>query len=234
MCVKPTSGNTADASCCPTYYINNHARTDCDTKLCPPENWDYSVNMADIITGNAACTQCKDNPSSCISTTQAMWTDHCLQTGDSTFPPSLSKESTDVIVQKGGNRYVDAYSAFADNTQNLKTSLDQTLQSAGIDTLYIAGIATDVCVLATARDALSSMTGAYTVKVITDATAAVQGNQANYDAALAEMTTLGATMITTADVLSESCPPSAVAGAWKHSSLVMAMIVSLLLILSHE
>jgi len=233
MCITPTSGNTADASCCPTYYLNNNSRTDCDTVLCPPSTWDYAVNMADIITGNAACTQCMTNPSSCFSTTQAMWTDHCLQTGDSTFPPSLITQSDDIIVQKGGNQYVDAYSAFMDNTQNLKTSLDQSLQSEGINTLYVAGIATDVCVHATVRDALSSLTGNYTVKVITDATAAVLGNEANYNNAIAEMTTFGATMITTADVLSEPCLAASVSGAWKHSSLVESVIVSLVLVLLH-
>merc|ERR1719324_489578 len=140
-----------DAACCPEYYLN--PSMDCTTALCPPAGWDYDVNNSDIVANNPACSYCAENPHLCFNTTQAMWTDHCLQTGDSTFPPSLSKESTDVIVQKGGNLYVDAYSAFMDNTQNFKTSLDQTLQSAGIDTLYIAGIATDVCVLATVRDA---------------------------------------------------------------------------------
>jgi len=75
-----------------------------------------------------------------------MWTDHCLQTGDSTFPPSLVTKPTDIIVQKGTNTYVDAYSAFMDNSGNLKTSLDATLQANAVDTLYVAGIATDVCV----------------------------------------------------------------------------------------
>jgi len=93
-----------------------------------------------------------------------------------------------------------------DNTQNLKTELDSILQSKSITDLYVAGIATDVCVSATVRDAFNSLTGAYTVKVIRDATAAVQGNQANFDKSITDMTGYGATMVTTADVLAMACP----------------------------
>ena len=92
-----------------------------------------------------------------------MWTDHCLQTGDSGFPPTLDKRAGDFTVQKGTNLYVDAYSGFMDNTQTLKTELDKHLQDKGITKLYVAGIATDVCVQWTVTDALGSNTAAYEV-----------------------------------------------------------------------
>jgi nicotinamidase-related amidase len=205
-CMKPTSGGTADAACCPTYYINNESRTNCSSVLCPPQNFQYMVNSSGIINGNKACIQCKSKPESCYDTTSEMWPDHCLQAGDSTFPPSLVKHTDDIIVKKGGNLYVDAYSAFMDNTQNLMTELDAIMQSKNISTLYIAGIATDICVHATVRDAFHSKTGKYIVKVIKDATAAVQGNKANYDKAIQEMEDFGATLVTTADVLKMECP----------------------------
>jgi len=208
-CVKPTSGNTADASCCPTYHLNNMNRSNCGTELCPPPGWNYAVNSSAVIAGNKACTDCKTNPASCLDDTQAMWTDHCLQSGDSTFPPSLRKESTDIVVQKGTNTFVDAYSAFMDNTQNFMTKLDPILRSKGVDTVYVAGIATDVCVHATVRDAFSPKTGTYSMKLIKDATAAVLGNQANFDNAVAEMKSFGAEILTTADVLAMACPASA-------------------------
>jgi len=131
-----------------------------------------------------------------------------MGSGDSTFPPSLRKESTDIVVQKGTNTYVDAYSAFMDNTQNFMTKLDPILRSKGVDTVYVAGIATDVCVHATVRDAFSSKTGSYSMKLIKDATAAVLGNQANFDNAVAEMKGFGAEILTTADVLAMECPAS--------------------------
>jgi nicotinamidase-related amidase len=167
------------------------------------------VNNTAFITDNAACTQCASDPSSCFTDAQAMWTDHCLQTGDSTFPPSLTKKSSDVIIQKGRNQYVDAYSAFMDNSQNLKTELDAKLQERGVDTLFVAGIATDVCVRWTVRDALGDKTGNFTVKVISDASAGLAlgttPTQLHEDA-LSAMAASGATLVTSEQVLAMSCP----------------------------
>lgn len=140
--------------------------------------------------------------------TQEMWTDHCLQNGDSTFPPSLTKSANDIIMQKGSKRFVDAYSTFMDNTQTLKTTLDSVLQSQGVDQLYVAGIATDVCVKWSALDALGPKTGNYKVTVIADATAAVLGDKANFHAAIAAMKSQGATIVNTSDVLRMACPPT--------------------------
>lgn len=208
MCIKPTSGNTKDAACCPTMFVNSSA-VNCATQLCPPTGWDYSINNSAFVANNPACSTCKSDPGSCFADTQLMWTDHCLQDGDSTFPPNLTTKKTDVIVQKGGNVYVDAYSAFYDNSGNLKTSLDAELQAKKIDTLYVAGIATDVCVKWTVRDALSSKTGNYTVKVISDASAGLAlgttPTQLHEDA-LKWMDTQGASLVTSTDMLAMKCP----------------------------
>jgi nicotinamidase-related amidase len=204
-CLTPTSGNTKDASCCPTTYVNASA-VDCDTQLCPPADFDYAVNNSDLISGNAACSTCKTSPELCYQTDQAMWTDHCVQTGDSGFPPILDKRTGDLVVQKGMNQYVDAYSAFMDNTQNLKTELDMKLQEKGIKKIFVVGIATDVCVKWTVRDALHSSTGSYEVAVVTDATAAVLGDATNYAAANAFMQSAGATLQTAEQVLAMACP----------------------------
>mmetsp|Transcript_27874 Transcript_27874/g.63027 ORF Transcript_27874/g.63027 Transcript_27874/m.63027 type:complete len:346 (-) Transcript_27874:112-1149(-) len=209
-CVKPSSGNTADGSCCPTFHIDATA-IDCSQKLCPPTGWDYTVNNSALVASNPACTTCKTNPSSCFDMEQAMWTDHCLQSGDSTFPPSLDKQSGDVTVRKGKNQFVDAYSAFMDNTQAMKTELDDTLQAEGITELYVVGIATDVCVAATVSDAFNSKTGSYTVNVITDAMVAVLGSQANHQSAINDMSAKGAKLMTTAEVLALSCPTTTTA-----------------------
>lgn len=174
--------------------------------LCPPEGWDYTVNNSGIVNGNAACTTCAASDSNCFDMNQAMWTDHCMQDGDSDFPTSLDKRDGDTVVQKGLNKYVDAYSAFMDNTQTLRTSLDGILQGKGITKLFIAGIATDVCVRWTVTDALGSKTAAYDVTVIKDATAAVLGNEANFNAAMGIMAEAGAKIVTTDDVLSMQCP----------------------------
>merc|ERR1712187_738616 len=154
-----------------------------------------------------------------------MWTDHCLQSGDSGFPPSLKKESTDTIIQKGTNQFVDAYSAFMDNTQTLKTSLDADLASRGITKLYVAGIATDVCVQWTVTDALASSTASYEVFVISDATAPVLGNMANFNASIDTMSAAGATVMSAADVLASDCPPTAASIAMTSTSRPTAAFI---------
>ena len=56
----------------------------------------------------------------------------------------LNRESEDIILEKR------RFSAF------FKTDLDQTLRTLGVDTAVVTGIATHVCVLTTALDALAS------------------------------------------------------------------------------
>mmetsp|Transcript_42304 Transcript_42304/g.111912 ORF Transcript_42304/g.111912 Transcript_42304/m.111912 type:complete len:351 (+) Transcript_42304:102-1154(+) len=224
-CLTPTTGNTAEASCCPTGYVTPSA-VNCSTQLCPPDWFDYDSNNSALITGNTACATCRTSPGSCFETDQSMWTDHCIQTGDATFPPTLDKRAGDLVVQKGMNQYVDAYSAFMDNTQNLKTQLETQLIDRGIDTIFIAGIATDVCVKWTVRDALSSRTANYTVNVVTDATAAVLGDVTNYNSAKAYMEAAGATLYTTAQVLAMGCPATTTTAAPTTTSVFVSGSVS--------
>lgn len=141
MCVNPESGMATDGSCCPTYHIESY---DCDTMLCPVIDSSKPLERTmDAVLSTPACTICLDSPEDCFETTQAMWTNHCLQDGDSTFPSTLLSESTDIVVQKGGNEYLDSYSAFMDNTKKIKTELDDVLKDLDVGTVYILGIATD-------------------------------------------------------------------------------------------
>ncbi|CAE8673889.1 unnamed protein product [Polarella glacialis] len=110
------------------------------------------------------------------------------------------------------NINVDADSAFMDNSGNLNTELDATLQMHGIDTIYIAGIATEVCVKRTVRDALKSSTGKYKVHLITDASAGLTTEGRNQ--AVVDMRAMtGVTTITSADILAMKCPEGAVQAA---------------------
>jgi len=207
-CIKADSGLTKDGACCPLAFLE--PSMDCEKHLCPPSDWSYMEKNPDIITGNSACTVCKDDPDKCFDQEQAMWTDHCLQDGDSDFPTGLKfNKDTSTVIQKGSNQYVDAYSGFMDNTQTLKTSLDDVLKAKGITKLFVAGIATDVCVQWTVTDALGSNTEDYTVTVIKDATAAVLGSEANYKASMGIMAAEGAKIVTADDVLAMECPNTA-------------------------
>mmetsp|Transcript_22039 Transcript_22039/g.63194 ORF Transcript_22039/g.63194 Transcript_22039/m.63194 type:complete len:203 (-) Transcript_22039:116-724(-) len=168
--------------------------------LCPNVDNMLERSLASVLS-SPACTICKDAPEECFATSQAMWTNHCLQEGDSNFPPTLYTEDTDVVVQKGGNHHVDAYSAFMDHTKKLKTPLDSILKDNGISTIYMVGIATDYCVYFSAIDALSF---GYDVKIVLDATRGIA--QETIESAKADMISQGATIINSDDVLSMECP----------------------------
>jgi len=203
MCIKPDSGLTKDAACCPTIHVAPDT-VNCSEVLCPEEGWNYTTNNSDLVENNPACTQCASDPDSCYATSQAMWTDHCLQTGDSGFPEELNMGSNPKIVKKGTNQFVDAYSAFKDNTKKVETELKRELTEKNIKELVVVGIATDVCVKESVIDAIAE---GYKVTVVKDATAAVMGNTAWFDAAIQHMENQGATIKTVADIMAQSCNP---------------------------
>jgi len=196
-CTESMTGMIADAQCCLV-----------DTTQAACTALTGGCTAGDDV-DNAACTTCASDPSSCIEMPQALWTDHCLQDGDSGFATGLVTSSEDIVVQKGTNKYVDAYSAFMDNAKVHKTALDDTLKANGIDTLYITGIATDFCVSWTAQDAVDL---GYDTSVILDATAAIGldngDGTTSVDTALAEFTAKGVKIVNAADVLGIACPPT--------------------------
>jgi nicotinamidase-related amidase len=196
-CIDPDSGSTQDASCCPTYHISPY---DCNTTLCPDTEKSPVEALVEIM-DSPACTICKETPEECFETTQAMWTNHCLQEGDSTFARQLITEDSDIVLQKGLYQYVDSYSAFMDNTRRLKTPLDNIMQENNVGTIYIMGIATDYCVYYSALDAL---TLGYEVYLVVDASRGIARETA--DAALADMEAKGAMIINSTDVFATECP----------------------------
>ncbi len=77
------------------------------------------------------------------------WPVHCVQgTEGAELDPALDTGAVDVILDKGQVSGSDGYSAFDG------TSLAETLVARGVDSITVVGLATDVCVLNTARDAL--------------------------------------------------------------------------------
>lgn len=88
---------------------------------------------------------------------QVLWPEHCVQnTWGAEIHQDLSTYTTKAeIVYKGEHPEIDSYSAFYDNDRLNPTRLNSILKSNQIDSLYICGLATDVCVAATAQDALT-------------------------------------------------------------------------------
>lgn len=86
---------------------------------------------------------------------QTLWPDHCVQnTPGAMFAPSLQVPQNAVTILKGMDPRYDSYSAFFDNARRAQTSLLQLLKKANVRTLYVCGLALDVCVLFTVMDAL--------------------------------------------------------------------------------
>ncbi len=95
--------------------------------------------------------------------TQILWPKHCVQ-GEpgAEFHKDLKSEKLDFVIDKGTDPHVDSYSAFYDNARKNETPLRQLLEelaskqglSPADITFVIGGLALDVCVAATVRDAL--------------------------------------------------------------------------------
>jgi nicotinamidase/pyrazinamidase len=93
------------------------------------------------------------------------WPEHCVQdTPGAELHPALDRESVDVVLDKGQHPHTEGYSAFE------RPDLHRLLQEHGIDAVTIAGLATDLCVRASALDALGH---GYTVEVVADASRGV-------------------------------------------------------------
>lgn len=88
---------------------------------------------------------------------QRLWPRHCVQDSwGAELHKDLKIVPHGVKVYKGTNPEVDSYSVFWDNKRLSETTLSSQLQKLGISDIYVCGVAYDVCVGATAVDALKS------------------------------------------------------------------------------
>jgi len=218
---KKTSIDEDIASCCPNYAIqgasdpaNRLART----------NGRYDAARANI---HHACNVCK-NKKHCKAGGQVLWPDHCVQgTEQVGFSADLTrKEDTDIVVRKGTNIDVDSYSAFANNTNAVKTDLHDILQgrkpittaanhaaalpealstagqklSTKIKTVLVTGIAEEVCVQFTAIHAKMGV-GRENYQVILVKDAAKGLSDAGERKAETDLEKMGVIVVTTQDLL---------------------------------
>ena len=112
------------------------------------------------------------------------WPPHCVQgTPGAELHPALDRELIDAVIDKGQDRDTEGYSAFE------SPELGPLLREHEVMALTVAGLATDYCVLNTARDALKE---AFTVTVDAAAVRAVDAQPGDGERALAELEALGA------------------------------------------
>lgn len=136
------------------------------------------------------------------------WPPHCVQgTRGAELHPALDTESIRHYFRKASSPDKDAYSEFEGVDEQGRT-LDETLKSQGVKRIYVAGLATDYCVLATVLDGLKN---GYDVYAITDAMRAVNVNPGDGEKALGEMAAKGARLVRSDEVLKGSEPASAAA-----------------------
>jgi len=114
------------------------------------------------------------------------WPVHCVAgTPGAALHPDIDRIAS-VVVSKGNNPDVDAYSGFDG------TPLAILLRGLGAKRLVVGGLATDYCVRATVLDALRE---GFAVSVPRDAVRAVDVQPGDGDRALAEMQAAGATIL---------------------------------------
>ena len=110
---------------------------------------------------------------------QTLWPDHCVQgTAGAELDPDLPWERVSVIVRKGTQKDADSYSGFRNNWnadgERPVTGLAGYLREREVETLYLCGLARDVCVKWTAEDGVDA---GFDVRFIWDLTRGVDPSQ---------------------------------------------------------
>jgi nicotinamidase/pyrazinamidase len=125
------------------------------------------------------------------------WPVHCVAgMAGAEFHPDLQLPEGTMILSKGIDPRLDGYSAFEAVSADGQP-LAELLTELEVQRLYIGGLATDYCVLATTLEARQR---GLAVTVLTDAIAAVELLPGDTTAALAKMTGAGAQLATVADL----------------------------------
>jgi nicotinamidase/pyrazinamidase len=109
------------------------------------------------------------------------WPVHCVQnTYGAAFHPQLDSENIQEVFLKGTSQEDDGYSAFEATSLNLESYL----KKHKVTDLYVCGLATDYCVLASALDAQKKQ---FNVLVVKDAVLGVNVVKGDVERAIEEM-----------------------------------------------
>lgn len=112
------------------------------------------------------------------------WPPHCVAGSDGArFPAALKLPADTPVISKATQQGADAYSGFDG------TDLDAYFTGLAVRRLFIGGLATDVCVLNTVRDALAL---GYAVELLLDGIRAVDVQPGDGERAIAAMIAAGA------------------------------------------
>jgi nicotinamidase/pyrazinamidase len=125
------------------------------------------------------------------------WPPHCVKdTPGADFHKGLRAAKLNKIFLKGTKNKDDGYSAF----EATNDDLEKFLRKEGVEDLYIAGLATENCVKATALDADKR---GFETFVVEDAVAAVNAKEGDGAKALKAMEKAGVTLIDSTDIIGD-------------------------------
>jgi nicotinamidase/pyrazinamidase len=129
---------------------------------------------------------------------QALWPDHCVQgTHGAELHPRLEIGRIELVLRKGLRRALDSYSAFFENDRRTDTGLRFYLKGMRAREIFLCGLATDYCVLASALDARRL---GFRVALVRDACRGVDSPKGSVEKALADMEKAGVRMIESATI----------------------------------
>lgn len=99
---------------------------------------------------------------------QVLWPDHCIQgTRGAEFHFGILTNNIEAIIRKGMDSAIDSYSGFFDNGHKKNTGLAGYLRAKGSTVIHFCGLAADICVQYTIKDALNE---GFSARLISDAT----------------------------------------------------------------
>jgi len=123
-----------------------------------------------------------------FTTSGGKWPPHCVAGSDgAAFHPALALPAGAIILSKGTRPNEDGYSAFEAHHPG-PVRLRECLEAHGVRTMYLAGMATDYCIRATALDGVRQ---GFTVVVLEDAVRGIDAHPGDLQAALEEMRRAG-------------------------------------------
>lgn len=127
---------------------------------------------------------------------QTLWPAHCIQnTSGADFHKNLQTEKIEAIFRKGTHPMIDSYSGFYDNAHLKSTGLAGYLQEKQATELYFCGLAADICVSFTVKDALKEGFDSY---LIEDATKAL--NEEDFAQAKRDIQALGGKIVNASEI----------------------------------
>ncbi len=129
---------------------------------------------------------------------QILWPDHCVRgTPGAAFHPELRLDRAELVLRKGFRRAIDSYSAFFENDHRTPTGLAGYLRERGVETLYLAGLATDFCVQYSALDGRAV---GFEVYVVEDAVRGID-TQGSLEEAWRQMDAAGVRVVSAEEVV---------------------------------